>query len=66
MSHLANRGGGRKQDPIWLHFERSTIPDKAGCRATCKYCKKLMMGIVEIMKTHMSQCPAKAAVTETP
>ena len=66
MSHLANRGGGRKQDPIWLHFERSTIPDKAGCRATCKYCKKLMMGIVERMKTHMSQCPAKAAVTETP
>ena len=63
---MSNRGGGRKQDPVWLHYEQAVVPGKTGCRATCKYCKKEMMGIVDRMKTHISQCSSKDAVTETP
>ena len=33
------------------------LPDKGGSRATCKYCKKVMMRIPDRMKSHMSQCP---------
>ena len=62
----SNRGGGRKQDPVWLHYEQAVVPGKTGCRATCKYCKKEMMGIVARMRTHLSQCSSKDAVTETP
>ena len=63
---MSNRGGGRKQDPVWLHYERAVVPGETGCRATCKYCKKEMMGIVARMRTHLSQCSSKDAVTETP
>ena len=63
---MSNRGGGRKQDPVWLHYEQAVVPGKTGCRATCKYCKKEMMGIVARMRTHLSQCSSKDAVTETP
>ena len=63
---MSNRGGGRKQDPIWLHYERTVIPGKTGSKATCKYCRKQMMGIADRMSSHISQCSSKDAVTETP
>ncbi|MCP4393329.1 MAG: hypothetical protein GY804_03535 [Alphaproteobacteria bacterium] len=64
MSHLANRGGGRKPDLLLLHYDRVVAPNKTGTKATCKYCKKDMIGIPDRMKIHMSQCPAKAGATE--
>ena len=48
--------GGRKQDSIWLQFERVIVPGKSGCRAICKSCNKEMMGIVSRMKDHYNQC----------
>ena len=64
MSHLANRGGGRKPDPIWIHYDRVVVPNKHGAKATCKYCKKEMQGIAERLKSHLNQCPDKAGATE--
>ena len=64
---MSNRGGGRKQDPIWLHYEWTVLPRKTGCRATCKYYKKQLQGIPDRMKSHISKCSSKdAPVTETP
>ena len=64
---MSNRGGGRKQDPTWLHYERTVTPGKWGSKATYKYCKKQIQGIADRMKGHISKCSSKdAPVTETP
>ena len=63
---MSNRGGGRKPDPVWLHYERIVTPGKTGTKATCKYCRKQMQGIVDRMKSHINQCSSKDPVTETP
>ena len=44
---MANNSGGRRQDVIWLKFERTITPGKSGSKATCKSCRKQMQGIVE-------------------
>ena len=66
MSHLFNRGGGRKQDPIWVHYERLVTPGKSGSKATCKYCATQMMGIPERLKEHLKKCSAKGTDTPAP
>ena len=43
---------GRKQDSIWLYFDRANSSTKA----TCKTCGKLMHGIVARMKQHKLHC----------
>ena len=56
MATNIKHGGGRKQDCIWMEFERSFIPGIAGVKAKCKSCSKEMMGIVSRMKKHIVQC----------
>ncbi|KAI6649837.1 Transposase [Oopsacas minuta] len=47
---------GRKQDDIWVHFERYTTEGVAGWKARCKLCKKEMQGVVNRLKQHYSSC----------
>lgn len=47
---------GRKQDAIWLKFERITTAGKAGCKAKCLKCGKIMQGLVARMKQHPDSC----------
>ncbi|KAI6648626.1 DTW domain-containing protein 2 [Oopsacas minuta] len=47
---------GRKQDDIWVHFERYTTEGVAGWKARCKLCKKEMQGVVNHLKQHYSSC----------
>ena len=56
MATNIKHGGGRKQDCIWMEFERSFIPGIAGVKAKCKSCSKEMTGIVSRMKKHIVQC----------
>ena len=48
--------GGRKQDTIWMQYDRVNIPGKSSYRAICRSCKKEMQGLVARMKDHYSQC----------
>jgi hypothetical protein len=47
---------GRKQDPIWIHYEKVKTPDKAGVRAVCKVCRHELQGIPERLKKHAANC----------
>ena len=47
---------GRKQDWLWLYFDKIKVLGKAGCRATCKKCGKVMQGLVARMKQHFDSC----------
>ena len=47
---------GRKQDCVWLYFDKIKVVGKAGCRATCKKCGKEMQGLVARMKQHYDSC----------
>ena len=49
---MSNRGGGRKEDAVWQYFVKSVTPGKTGCKATCRACGAVMMGLVTRMKTH--------------
>jgi len=35
---------GRKQDYVWLYFDKTKVVGKAGWRATCRKCDKQMDG----------------------
>ena len=48
---------GRKQDPIWLNYNRSSANN--GSKATCKICNKTMQGIVTRMKNHSAICKSR-------
>lgn len=47
---------GRKQDPVWAHFNKK----KSACgkfnKAVCKQCKKELMGLIVRMKKHLETC----------
>ena len=43
---------GRKQDCVWLYFDKIKVVAKAGCRATCKKCGKEMQRPTARMKQH--------------
>lgn len=45
---------GRKQDPVWLLFDR--IAKGKGFRANCKNCKQEIQGLVSRMKKHVENC----------
>ena len=47
---------GRKQDAVWLLFEKLPAPSATGCKAKCKDCGKVMQGIVARMKQHRGTC----------
>ena len=47
---------GKKNDSIWLHFNKILIPGRKGCRAECKICKRTMQGLVARMKCHFELC----------
>lgn len=50
-------GTGRKQNIIWLSFERIPNPSgKIGDRAKCLKCKKVMAGLVQRMRKHYAEC----------
>lgn len=43
---------GRKENSIWQFYIKTTDPNKSGCRAICKICKKEIQGIVQRLKAH--------------
>lgn len=47
---------GRKENSIWQFYIKTTDPNKLGCRATCKNCKKEIQGIVKRLKDHHDFC----------
>ena len=47
---------GRKQDCIWLYFEKEVQSGKTGCKAKCRECGRVMQGLVARMKAHHSEC----------
>ena len=47
---------GRKQDPIWLLYDKSVLIGKKGSRAKCKCCGKEIQGLVDRMKKHTAEC----------
>ena len=47
---------GRKQDNIWLYFDRYELQGTVGWKARCKLCKKEMQGLVSRLKQHYSSC----------
>jgi len=47
---------GRKQDCVWLYFDKIKVVGKAGCRATCKKCGKEMQRPTARMKQHYDSC----------
>ena len=47
---------GRKQDVVWLKFKRITTAGKAGCKAECLRCHKVMQGLVARLKQHVDSC----------
>lgn len=47
---------GRKQDSVWIYFEKSVSVGKTGCRAKCKTCGKEMQGLVARLKQHYQEC----------
>ena len=47
---------GRKQDCVWLYFDKTKVVGKVGCRATCKKCGKEMQRLVASMKQHYDSC----------
>lgn len=55
---------GRKQDHIWMYFDKDVEIGKSGCKAKCKECGKSMQGIVARMKQHHSEC--KTDTQDTP
>lgn len=55
---------GRKQDAVWLYFDKTVTPGKPGCRAACKKCGKHMQGLVKRMKQHQNDCSVDANVPE--
>ena len=58
---------GRKQDCVWLYFDKSKVVGKAGCRATCKKCGKEIQGLIVRMKQHYDSCTdAAPAVIHVP
>lgn len=57
---------GRKKDPIWQHFIEIKEIGKAGQKCECKYCGKIMQGIVERMKTHNKQCAKPESSSSQP
>lgn len=50
---------GRKEDNIWQFYVKTTDPNKSGCRATCRNCKKEIQGIVQRLKAHHDMCIKK-------
>ena len=47
---------GRKQDPIWTHFDRFETPGISGWKAKCRLCQKEMQGVVNRLKQHYATC----------
>jgi len=47
---------GRKQDCVWVYFDKIKVVGKAGCQATCKTCGKEIQGLVARMKQHYDSC----------
>ncbi|CAL4182543.1 unnamed protein product [Meganyctiphanes norvegica] len=68
LNHLimSNRGGGREQDSIWLHYEQTFIPSKKGNCATCKSCCKQMMGLTDRMKPNFEECNGDNDIAASP
>ena len=56
---------GRKQDIIWLNFDRVVVPGKKGYRAKCKKCAKEMQGLVVRLKQHSAACQPLQEQVET-
>ena len=51
---------GRKQDPIWIHFDRFEIPGLSGWKAKCTLCQKEMQGVVNRLKQHYAVCSSNS------
>ncbi|XP_050507193.1 uncharacterized protein LOC126891479 [Diabrotica virgifera virgifera] len=47
---------GRKEDPIWQFYIKTTNPNKLGCRAICRKCRKDIQGLVQRLKAHHDVC----------
>ena len=41
---------GQKSDFIWKYYEKNVVPNRKGCRATCKNCGKTMEGQIARLK----------------
>ena len=52
---------GRKQDCVWMYFDKCVNTGKAGSRAKCKSCSKEMQGLVARMKQHYNLCVQQEA-----
>ena len=52
----SNKRSGRKQDPVWLKFERIVTAGKSDSRAKCKQCEKEIQGLVARMNAYINQC----------
>ena len=51
---------GRKQDPIWIQFDRFEIPGLSGWKAKCTLCQKEMQGVVNRLKQHYAVCSSNS------
>ena len=51
---------GRKQDPIWIHFDRFETPGISGWKAKCTLGQKEMQGVVNRLKQHYAICSSNS------
>uniref|UniRef100_A0A6P7H6L1 Uncharacterized protein LOC114346820 n=1 Tax=Diabrotica virgifera virgifera TaxID=50390 RepID=A0A6P7H6L1_DIAVI len=56
---------GRKKDPIWQFYVKTTNPNKLGCRAICRKCRKDIQGLVQRLKAHHDVCNYQERNTES-